>query len=457
MSYLVASLSREEAAADVLVLWEEEYLSLRKALNRFSKNQDITDWKVRTAIHSLVFETMRRLNTIDWVLDQVLSRSKLLNLDVFTRNLLRVATYLIFSGKGVAALATNEAVTIIKRRRSRKLGGFINAVLRKVQLFDFEKLLRSLPETQSTALKFSVPEWLVEYTERLLGKEEAHAFLSSGLENPPVYVRVNTLIGSIAEVKQELEKEGFECLSIPKIPEIFRLKKGSRPVTKTSTYQRSAIYLQNLASVIVGRVVNPFPQTILVDLCAAPGSKTSHLAQLMGNKGNIISLDWSTLRLREFEKVLTRQSVRNTHIILADGMSLPFKEEFRADCVLVDPPCSSTGVLQTRPEVKWGLTLEIVSRMSKIQLALFKQGSKLVASDGHIVYSTCSITKEENEDVIRKFLANNPEFETVPTEPWIGSPAFEGLTNCQRLFPHRNETEGFFIAKMIRKQASSGK
>ncbi len=453
---MVASISREEAAADVLVLWEEEYPSLRKALNRFSENQGITDWKIRTAIHSLVFETIRRLNTLDWILDNVLSRSKLADLDVFTRNLLRVATYLIYSGKALAALATNESVAIIKRRRSKRLGGFVNAVLRRVQHFKTEELFKLLPEAQHTALKFSSPLWLVEYTERLLGREEAHAFLAAGLENPFVYVRVNTLISSIPDVIDELVGEGFECLPSPEIPEIFRLKKGSRPVTNTPAYRRNAIYLQNLASGIVGRVLSPFPQALIVDLCAAPGSKTSHLAQLMKNRGNIIALDWSIQRLRELNKILTRLGVLNTHIVLADSQKLPFRKKFRSDYVLVDPPCSNTGVIQTRPEVKWSITPETISQMRKIQLALLEQSSKLIASNGQIVYSTCSISLEENEYVIRDFLANHSEFETVSTEPWIGIPAFEGFTNCQRLFPHRNDTEGFFIAKLVRKQTSVG-
>jgi 16S rRNA (cytosine967-C5)-methyltransferase len=449
---LVSSISREEAATDVLVLWEKKQPSLRKALNHFSEQLGITDWKIRTAIHSLVFETIRRLNTLDWILGKVLSKSKLSDLDVFTRNLLRVATYLIYSGKAVAALVTNEAVVIIKRRRSRKLSGFVNAVLRQVQHFQVEELLKLLPETQQTALKFSAPQWLVKYSERLLGKEEAHAFLTSGLQNPAVYVRVNTLLTSISEAKSELVKEDFECLSSPEIPEIFRLKKGNKPVTNTATYKRNKVYLQSLASGLVAHVLNPFPQSIVVDLCAAPGSKTSHLAQLMENQGNIIALDWSIPRLREFKKILARLNVRNTHIILTDSHHLPFRQNFRADSVLVDPPCSNTGVIQTRPEVKWGITLESISQMCKIQLALLEQGSTLVAPNGQIVYSTCSISLEENEYVIRNFLAKHSEFETAPTEPWIGTPGFEGFTDCQRLFPHRNDTEGFFIAKLVRRQ-----
>ncbi|MFX1475810.1 MAG: hypothetical protein ACFFCO_10100, partial [Promethearchaeota archaeon] len=113
--------------------------------------------------------------------------------------------------------------------------------------------------------------------------------------------------------------------------------------------------------------------------------------------------------------------------------------------------CSNTGVIQTRPEVKWIITPETITQMHKIQLALLEQASKLTKFNGHIIYSTCSVSLEENEHVIRDFLANHPEFNTIQTEPWIGTPAFEGFSKCQRLFPHRNDTEGFFIAKLIRK------
>lgn len=444
-------ISREEAAAEVLVKWEEEHPSLRRALHLFAEEKGIKDWQIRTAIHSLVFETVRRLNTLDWILNVVLKQSTVDDLDPMTRNVLRVATYLILFGNAVPALVTNEAVSIVKRRRNTRVAGFCNAVLRKVQSLNLDELLAALPEPDRTAFKLSVPPWLLEYGERLLGADEARAFFATGLQNPPVYVRVNTLRTSVDETVQDLVKEGFQCASAPGIPEVLRLERGAKPVTHSAPYLKNAIYIQSLASALVSRVIGPAPDAIVVDLCAAPGSKTSHLAQLMQNQGTIVALDNAPPRARELQRNLLRLGVRNSHVILASSFGPPFRDAFHADYVLVDPPCSNTGVIQTRPEVKWSTTPERIERIQRIQTRLLNNGGNLVAPNGYTIYSTCSITLEENEHLVRDFLSTHPDFELAPTEPCLGATGFGDCSQCQRLFPHRQYTEGFFIAKLHRK------
>jgi len=444
-------ISREEAAAETILLWEEEHRSLRRALRRYAEERGIEDWQIRTAIHSLVFETVRRLNTVDYVVNQVLNQGTMEDVHTLTRNVLRVATYQILFGGGVPALVTNEAVSIVKKRAGNRLAGFCNAVLRKVQTMDVDSLLDTLPEPQKTALKFSVPTWMAEYAEKLLGPEEARAFFAAGLRSPTIYVRVNTLRNSIEEAVQDLKQEGFECTSVPYVPEVLRIRRGPKPVTRTNAYTRGAIYLQSLSSALVSKVLNPKPTDVLVDMCAAPGSKTTHLAQLMGNRGAIIAMDNSWVRVQELLTTLERMGVHNTHVLLASGLEPPFRKDFRADGVLVDPPCSNTGVIQTRPEAKWNTPPNAARRICRVQRALLERGAGLVTPGGHVVYSTCAITLEENEQLIHSFLEGHPNFELTPAEPWLGTPAFEGLNHCQRLFPHREDSEGFFIAKLRRK------
>jgi 16S rRNA (cytosine967-C5)-methyltransferase len=447
-------ISREEAAAEVLIKWEEEHPSLRRALHLFAEEKNIKEWQIRTAIHSLVFETVRRLNTVDWILNAVLKRSTVNDLDPLIRNVLRVATYLILLGNAVPALVTNEAVSIIKRRRNARVAGLCNAVLRKVQSLDLNALFASLPEPNRSAFKLSVPPWLLEYSERLLGPEEARDFFATGLQNPPIYVRVNTLQTSVNETIQDLVKEGFQCASTPGIPEILKLERGPKPVTHAAPYLKNTIYIQSLASALVSRVINPASDAIIVDLCAAPGSKTSHLAQLMQNRGTIVAIDNAPPRARELQRNLQRLGVKNSYVILASSFGLPFRDAFHADYVLVDPPCSNTGVIQTRPEVKWNITPERIERIKRIQVRLLDNGSALVAPDGYAIYSTCSITLEENEYLIRDFLSTHPDFELSPTEHDLGTTGFEDCNYCLRLFPHQQCTEGFFIAKLHRRETS---
>lgn len=443
-------ISREEAAADVLVLWEEDYPSLRWALRHFAEVQNIKDWQIRTPIHGLVFETIRRLNTIDWALNSVLRKTTLDYLDTLTRNVLRVATYLILFGNGKAPLVTNEAVSIIKRRKNKKIAGFCNAVLRNIQALNLEELYSSMSMDKQTSLKYSVPLWLLKEVKQILGPEETQKFLEAGLKNPSVYIRVNTLLCPVEKVVQSLENEGFRCTPSPQLSEILKVQRGTKPVTTTQLYQENAIYLQSLSSALVSRVTNPPPSSLIIDLCAAPGSKTSHLAQLMNNKGYIIAIDYAPLRVEELQRNLLRLGVRNTHTILANSFKLPFRKNFHSEYVLVDPPCSNTGVIQTRPEVKWNMTPKLIRRIRRVQKALLHEASRLVTPNGNLIYSTCSITLDENEHLVQDFLSSHPSFELVKTNPWIGQAAFKGLDKCQRLFPHLNDTEGFFIAKLHR-------
>jgi 16S rRNA (cytosine967-C5)-methyltransferase len=448
-------ISREEAAAEVLCLWEENQYSLRTAIGQLGKDWNITDWRIQTAIHSLVFETVRRLNTIDLVLNQILEKSTITELDSLTRNTLRVATYLILYRKEVPALVTNEAVSIIKRRRNKRLAGFCNAVLRKVQQLSLEDIITQSIEHGHREYEYCVPPWLLKSVEELLGPEEAHAFLSTCLENPSMYIRLNTLHSKAAQAVTNLERDQFLCTPTPELPEVYKLEHGTKPVIHTDPYRQNVIYLQSLASALVSRVLNPQPHDIVLDLCAAPGSKTSYLAQLMRNQGNILAIDNMFLRVQELGRNLNRLGVRNTHIIFANSFQLPFRKGFQIDSVLIDPPCSNTGVIQTRPEVKWTMSPDKIRRLQKVQANLLQKGVQLLAPGGFAVYSTCSVSLDENEHLIRDFLAANSDFELVMTEPFLGSEAFEGMVSCQRLFPHTDDTEGFFIAKMRRQNTSS--
>jgi len=447
-------ISREEAAAEVLSLWEENQYSLRTAMGQLVKKWEISQWQIQTAIHSLVFETMRRLNTIDFVLNQVLEKSTIKELDPLTRNTLRVAAYLILYREEVPALVTNEAVSIIKRRRNKRLAGFCNAVLRKVQQSNLEDTITSSIKQGNREYEYCVPQWLLKSIKQLLEPEEAKAFLSTSLQNPSVYIRVNTLKDNAEQAIPSLEKERFRCTPTPKLSEVFKLEHGNQPVVHTTTYQQHLIYLQSLASALVSRVLNPQPHDLVLDICAAPGSKTSHLAQLMSNQGNIFAIDNMLPRVQELKRNLNRLGVQNTHIIFSNSFQLPFREGFQVDSVLIDPPCSNTGVIQTRPEVKWIMTADKIRRLQKVQASLLREGIQRLAPGGFAVYSTCSVSLEENEHLIRNFLASNSDFELVFTEPFLGSEAFEGMTLCQRLFPHTDDTEGFFIAKLRRKISS---
>jgi 16S rRNA C967 or C1407 C5-methylase (RsmB/RsmF family) len=185
----------------------------------------------------------------------------------------------------------------------------------------------------------------------------------------------------------------------------------------------------------------------VLDLCAAPGAKTTYLAQLMENRGTLISADYSKRRIQVWKRETERMGASIAQPVVADARkSLPLNVS--ADLVILDPPCTSTGTFGKTPGAKWRLTKRSMLGMAKIQAEMMEQCAEYVKDGGFLVYSTCSITVEENEMVIEGFLRLHPEFQLVEAKPRIGLPGLRGLTMCQRLYPHIHECNGFFVAKL---------
>jgi 16S rRNA (cytosine967-C5)-methyltransferase len=193
-------------------------------------------------------------------------------------------------------------------------------------------------------------------------------------------------------------------------------------------------------------VASPKQGEIVLELCAAPGNKTSHLAALMDNKGEIYSVDISERRLSRWRLETQRTGVTIAHSILADARKIPSHVE--ADVVLVDPPCSNTGVFARNPSIKWKTSTANIDEFASRQRLILEAAAAHVRRNGTLVYCTCTVLPEENEFVIEDFLRREPTFRLVPQTPFLGSPGLRGLALCQRFYPHIHECNGYFIAKM---------
>jgi 16S rRNA (cytosine967-C5)-methyltransferase len=187
----------------------------------------------------------------------------------------------------------------------------------------------------------------------------------------------------------------------------------------------------------------------LLDACAAPGAKTTYLAQLMQNRGVIYSIDYSKRRINVWRNEVARMGAEIAVPIIADACN-PLPLRMKADVVVLDPPCTSTGVFRKLPSAKWRLTRRSVDKMAEIQWQMINSCAENVKSGGTLIYSTCSITVEENEMLVERFMKWHPEFLLAEMTPKIGLPGFRGLEKCQRLYPHIHQCNGFFIAKLVR-------
>ncbi len=421
----------QEIAARALTIVEREGVSIKTAISRIASGYD---YKIRGSIHAYSFETIKRLNAIDHFIKSVVSNFE--GIDPFIRNLLRIAVYEM-KYKGVhPALATDSAVRIARKRKKR-FTALVNAVLRRI-----ERL--RLPETDddvgSLSMKYFHPEWFVSYTIELLGREEAIRLMEANLRTQPTYVRVNELKSSIESIVKYLENKGVE-LRPTFMDEVFRVERYDRHPASLDWHAEGKYVIQDLASCFVSHALDPSPGDTVVDLAAAPGMKTSHIAMLMENEGKIVAIDNSPERVERMKNKMRLLGVKNVEVKLGDGCTLSFE----ADKVLVDAPCSSTGSYATHPNVKWSFDPVKFRGTIAVQKKMLKNA---ISGSAEVVYSTCSILFEENEMNVMGFEVlplNSPFARGI--EEFRGK-RFEAWDRVVRSYPHLHDCSGFFIAKL---------
>ncbi|MFA5364828.1 MAG: RsmB/NOP family class I SAM-dependent RNA methyltransferase [Candidatus Bathyarchaeia archaeon] len=433
-------------AIETLQQIEQKRFSERQALTKATKQLRIKDPTAIGLAHRLVTETLRKKNLIDYIINMVLAPKTVYDVKPVARSFLRLYTYetkILDSNLEKAARTAKMGRTILGWHQ---LTG-IEEALGKILSADPATAMNGLEETQKVALRTFNPAWFVRYCIKMLGRDEAIKFLEKSAEPTPTYLRINTLKTSEEEALKKLEEENIVVEKVAKLKHTYKLLHTKKPLPKTQTHQDGLFYIQDKASCLAALVADPKPDTTVLDVCAAPGSKTTFLAQQMQNRGTIISVDYSKRRITTWKKETTRMGATNAQPIVADTRSgLPVN--LQADLVILDPPCTSTGTFGKTPAAKWRLTGRSIRAMAKMQTEMLQTCAEHVKAGGFLVYATCSITLQENEMIITEFLKHNPEFKLVNTEPELGSPGLRGLTKCQRLYPHKDGCNGFFVAKL---------
>jgi 16S rRNA (cytosine967-C5)-methyltransferase len=429
---------------------ELKRLGERLALTKATKQLKIRDPKAIGLAHRLVSETLRKKNLIDYLLNSVLAPRTLNNIKLGPRAFLRLYFYETKLNDGNLDKASRIA------RMGRTILGWwnlkdIEEVLGEALSINPESALAGLEETEKIGLQTYHPTWFVKYCFKLLGRDEALKFLEKSAYITPAYVRLNTLKAPQEALLKHVEDEKIVLEKVPQLKHTYKLVETNKPLTRTQSFSQGLFYIQDKASCLAAEIADPEPDATVLDVCAAPGSKTTYLAQLMENRGQIVSVDYSKRRIRVWKRETERMGTTNVHPIAADARkSLPLKVS--ANLIILDPPCTSTGTFGKTPDAKWRLTKRSISGMSKIQKEMIEQCAEYVKDGGFMVYSTCSITVEENEMVIEKFLKLHPEFKLVESKPRIGLPGLRGLTKCQRLYPQIHECNGFFVAKLKKEE-----
>ena len=438
-------------AIETLSWIELQRLGERLALNRATKQLRIKDPKAIGLAHRLVSETLRRKNHIDFLVNSVLAPQSLNDFKLGTRAFLRLYVYETKLTDGNLEKAAKIA------RMGRSILGWwelkdVEEVLGEILSINPESALKGLDELEKVGLLTYHPTWFVKYCFKLLGRGEALRFLKKSAEIPPTYVRLNTLKAPEETVLKKLEGEKTVLEKVQQLKHTYKLVESKKPLTRTQSFSQGLFYIQDKASCLAAEIADPTSGTTVLDVCAAPGAKTTYLVQLMENKGTIISVDYSKRRIQVWKRETERMGAKIVQPVVADARKL-LPLNVSADLVILDPPCTSTGTFGKTPDAKWRLTKRSILGMAKIQAEMIEQCAEYTKKGGYLVYSTCSITVEENEMVIENFLKLHPEFKLVYTMPKIGLPGLRGLTKCQRLYPHIHECNGFFVAKLMKENA----
>jgi 16S rRNA (cytosine967-C5)-methyltransferase len=395
----------------------------------------------------LVYGTLRWQRYLDWILAPH-SRRRLPTLDPRVRVLLRMTAYQItFLERVPAFAAVNDAVTLA--RRAPGVAGYVNAVLRAFARRGAAEREPPVPRDPVDALatRCSFPTWLAGRWLARYGAGEAEALMRALNARPPLTVRTNTLRTSREQLAARLAaEERVPTRATPLAPEGLVVEDGGDP-GGWRAFVEGACVVQDEASMLVARLLEPAAGTTIADVCAAPGTKTTHLAQLMGDRGRVLAFDPQPGRLARVAEAAARLGVTIAETVAGPVEALAPRWAGGCDGVLVDAPCSNLGVLRRNPEVKWRRQPADLAAAGERQRSILTAAAMLVRPGGRLVYATCSLEPEENDEVVRTFLAAHPAFAAEPPAAWPVAPDAAGFVRC---LPHRHGTDGFTAIRFRR-------
>ncbi|OGP52639.1 MAG: 16S rRNA (cytosine(967)-C(5))-methyltransferase [Deltaproteobacteria bacterium RBG_13_52_11] len=405
-------------------------------------------------VREVVYGVLRWRGRLDWVISAY-SRIKPLRMERVVLSILRMGTYqLLFMDRVPSRAAVDESVKLAKGKGRKDVAPFINGILRGIA--EGRKEI-AYPPIHTEPLDYiaayhSHPRWMVRRWLDQWGVDETVSLCTANNQIPPLTVRVNVLKGSRDEVINRLHDEKIEATPPPFSPVGVFLQKPP-PLTSWGLFQEGWLQVQDEASQLVSFILAPRPGERVLDICAAPGGKTTHVAQLMEDEGEIVAVDVSPIKLSLLQENCRRLGISIVKALLTlDAQSpLPFSDG-SFDRVLVDAPCTGLGTLRRNPDGKWRVAEADIPRLQKLQGRILAQAAPMVKQGGILVYSTCTMTPEENEGVIGPFLSEQGGVRLEGVSSSL-PPGCEGLTDQEgyfRTFPHCHGTDGFFAARMRR-------
>ncbi|MFJ7730493.1 16S rRNA (cytosine(967)-C(5))-methyltransferase RsmB [Lysinibacillus sp. NPDC097231] len=439
-----------DAALSILLAVDKNQAYSNLLLNETIKRHKI-EAKDRALLTEITYGTLQYKMTLDYYLEPFIRGS----VDHWVRWLLRLSLYQMhYLTRIPPHAAVNEAVEIAKRRGHQGIASMVNGILRSILRQGVASTDAIKDPIERLAIETSHPEWLVQRFVDNYGFDVASEMLHENNIPPVQTVRVNTTKASIEEVIANLESEGLTANKSDLMPECLHVTNGQP--ARTRAFQEGLITIQDESSMIPANVLHPSPGMRVLDMCAAPGGKTTHLAEIMKNEGSILATDLHPHKLDLIDHNTDRLGIDIVETAPIDGRKAPdFLQPESFDAILVDAPCSGLGVMRRKPDIKYTKREEDIENLQKIQLALLDAATKVLKINGKLVYSTCTVDKKENEGTVKAFLTVHPEMEAIQLESLPTKLAEKQANGMLQVFPQDFGCDGFFVAAFRKKGGSN--
>lgn len=423
---------------------------LDKLLDSELRSQELGDAD-KGLLAEIVHGVLRWQGRLDWVLNGF-THGNFIKSEVNIKNAMRVGLYQVFFLNQVPHYAAvNEAVEFVKRLRGEKTGNMVNAVMRNIirTLDGIHYPNRANDPLQYLAVYYSHPLWLVKRWAARFPEDELEKLLAANNEVPGLTLRVNKLKISPPEFLAILDENRVPYQGSTLI-DFFVKVRGLGAITRLNIFQQGFFSVQDESAALPVMLLDPRPGDRVIDMCAAPGGKTTYIAEMMENRGEVVAVDKYENKLRLIRKGCDRLGITCVRTVVDDSRTAVLEP---ADRIIVDAPCSGLGTLRKKPDMKWKRQSEDITNLALIQADLLENAARLLRPGGILVYSTCTTEPEENRDQIRAFLGRHPEF-TTEDAGLIVNKAVVSEEGFVETYPHRHHVDGSFAVRLVKKTAA---
>lgn len=440
------------AALDVLIKIAKQQAYSNLLIDETVKKKELSEKDV-PLLTEMVYGTLQYQRKLDYFIESY-SKKPLDKLEHWVLILLRLSVYqLVYLDRVPDHAVLNEAVMIAGKRGHKGISGMVNGILRAIQREGLPDTTGISPEVRKIAIETSHPDWMIERWIKQYGEKTARDIAEGNLSYPITSARVNILKTTRKQLIAEWVDAGLSCEAGPWLEESIRVTKGV--ISRTKAFKEGRCSIQDEGSMLVTQLLNPQAGERVLDACGAPGGKSSHIAERMNNQGELISLDIHEHKVNLIKSQAERLGISMIQAVLTDARTVSNTyEEATFDRILIDAPCSGLGVIQRKPDLKWSKSEHDIERLTVIQSDILDNVWPLLKSGGIMVYSTCTVDREENENQVKDFLKRHPDAEIEPgfeerLPNAIRTSALINETGVQ-LIPAQFGTDGFYMTAILK-------